>query len=65
MKTTPSIDHAITARTKIAGLTPNKRTHDQLAAHLCVQLKVSDYLKSLSDTQVFDICKRPEKEAAK
>lgn len=65
MKTTPSIDNAIKARLNLAGLKPNKRTQGQLAAHLCVQLKVSDYLKQLSDTQVFAICKRPEKEEGK
>lgn len=65
MKPAPSIDHAITARIKLAGLTPNKRTHDQLAAYLCIKLGVSDHLKNLTDTQVFEICKRPEKEDGK
>lgn len=65
MKSTPSIDNAITARLKLAGLAPNKRTRGQLTAYLCIQLKVSDHLKSLSDTQVFEICKRPEKEEDK
>lgn len=65
MKTIPSIDNAIKARLNLAGLKVTKRTHGQLAAHLCIKLDVAEHLKNLTDTQVFEICKRPEKEDGK
>lgn len=59
MKTTPSIEHAITARLNQAAIKINNRTRSQLEAYLCTTLKVADALKALSDQRVYEICKPP------